>query len=267
MTVWELIALVRRRWLVVAFGMLATSLLAGYVLLIPGVYYSRMQVVLLPPPGEPQYNALIAGPYGLIGAAGAAAQVVGAPERGGVNVPGVALLTGVGATDGYSVRLPNIGGQWSVGYDGPNIDIQAVGPTPQKVTGYLDRAVADIRSTLEDWQRAQGVRPVMMIRTQLIPDTPAVSYSKGSMPRALAAVLILGLGVTLTVARAVDGFRKRRALSRSGAGTQRRTEAPGAGGPGADDPVAGGLGADPLLGRAARSVPFGVSVRGQSLGV
>jgi hypothetical protein len=207
-TVWDLFALLRRQWIVCVVGTLLTVLFGAYVASLPGVYSTQVQLDLIAP-SRPDNNALISSSYQLIGAAGAVADVVGAPTTGAVAVPGLANLTGVGVRDGYSVRLPNTGGQWSVGYDGPFIDIQAVGPTEQKVLDYVDRARLNINSTLATWETAQGVRPRDMIRTQMAPEVPSVSYDRGSQPRALATVIALGIGLTVTMAGVLSRVSRR----------------------------------------------------------
>ncbi len=221
MTIWDLIALARRRWPITAAGALATLLAAVYLVLLPGVYYSQVDVIILPPRGEEGTNAFLSGTSSLISIAGAVASVVGSPQRGGVDVPGQASLPGVGVTDGYSVRLPNIGGQWAVNYDGPNIDVQAVGSSPAEVKGYMNNAVRDINAQLLAWQVAQGVPPANMVRTQLSPPIPVIERGSGSRLRTLAAVTLLGVGITLTGAAYVD----RRSLRRSTSGGPTRRHA------------------------------------------
>jgi hypothetical protein len=220
-TLRELLVLLRRRWLITTAGALITALFTLYLASLPGVYSSKVQLTLLAPTGS-ESNPLTTGAYDLIGVAWAAADLVGSPRHGGVTIPGEANLTGMGVRDGYSVRLPNTGGQWSVAYDGPYIDIQAIGPSKERVSSYLSRAVSDLKAQLSSWQDSQGVHPADRIRTQLNPITPEISYSRGSLRRTWVVALVLGFGLTLTIAAAVDRrpyLRKTRWVARHGGRT------------------------------------------------
>jgi hypothetical protein len=204
MTVWDTLRVMRRRFGIVVLGLLLTLGLSGFIAAQPGVYYAKVQVTILAPELGTGYNAFTIATYPLIGVAGAVAEVVGSPANGAVQVPGTADLPGVGVRDGFSVRLPNIGGQWSVGYDGPYLDVQAVGPTPDVVHAHIDSAIAQINETLHQWQIEAGVDPEDFLRTQRSPATTVVEHSRGSPIRAIAGVVILGMGLTITVAMAVE---------------------------------------------------------------
>jgi hypothetical protein len=195
-TFWDLLALLRRRWPVTVIGVLLTVGVVALVALRPPVYYTRVQLTILPPAAVPG-NAFTIETYALIGVAGAVAEVIGSPENGATDVPGTAELTGTGVRDGFSVRLPNIGGQWSVGYEGPYLDVQAIGPTPEVVRGYVDDVRAQVDGLLLEWQTAAGVESTDLLRTQLSPTDPVILDSRGSPMRAIAIVLLLGAGFTV----------------------------------------------------------------------
>lgn len=204
MTVWDALRIMRRRWGIMALGILLTLGMSGYTWTQPGVYYAKVQVMILRPGIGDRYNIFTLATYPLIGVAGAVAEVVGSPTNGAVQVPGTADLPGTGVRDGFSVRLPNIGGQWSVGYDGPYLDVQAVGPTPEVVTAHIDAAIAQINGLLLDWQTEAGVAPEDFLRTQRSPATTIIEYTRGSPVRAIAGIAVLGMGLTITAAVSVE---------------------------------------------------------------
>jgi hypothetical protein len=204
MTVWDIMRVLRHRWGIVILGIAFTLGLTGVVTAQPGVYYAKVQVMILPPGPGTGYNAFTVSSYRLIGVARAVSVVVGSSANGAVQVPGTADLPGVGVRDGFSVRLPNIGGQWSVGYDGPYLDVQAVGSTPEVVTAHIDAAIAQIDETLVDWQTEAGVAPENFLRTQRSPSTTVIEHTMGSQVRALTAIVVLGMGLTITVAVTVE---------------------------------------------------------------
>ena len=105
---------------------------------------------------------------------------------------------------GWSVTLPNDGGQWANNFDKPLLDVQAVGSTAAEVSGTVSRLIGQINLTLSGLQ-AQ-VPPVDRVRTELIPSQVQVFYDPGRRLRALAASLAIGVAATAVAA----GYLRRR---------------------------------------------------------
>lgn len=201
-------ALARRRFVVLA-GMLATAcalvLVAGH----PGVYWGQANVVFLAPSTTQYPNALQSTTAGLISTAGYVEQLVNA----GVDKPATAAevtLLGQGVRDGYSVALPDVGGQWSHNFDRAVLNVQVTGPSEAVVRERLDRLIEEIQSTTRDIQARDQVIATNTIRTDVSPATPRISYATGSRPRALAGTLLLGMAATAFGTVLIDRWLIRR---------------------------------------------------------
>lgn len=204
MTGWDLLVTIRRRWWVALGGVLATALLGLHVLHAPGVYHQQVDVVFMWPQASKSANTFQYGTQSLINTAGIVGTVVGDTQAGTQPVSDTATLVGEGITHGYSVRLPNSGGQWAYNFDRPMLNVETVGSTPAEVQQMTTAVVARINDELLALQRNEQVRPDLMVRTRLSPPTLNIIYSNGSRTRALAASLLLGVGLTVAVVLAVD---------------------------------------------------------------
>jgi len=193
--------------------MLGTVLTAGAALFAhdaPGVYYQQVDVVFLwPQPPQNQENTFQYGSKTLIQTAGVVARAVGGRE-GATTVSETATLAGQGVEHGWSVRLPNSGGQWAFDFEQPVLSVEAVGSTPREVAATTSVAVTRINRELIALQQAEGVPTSLMIRTRMSPPTPLMHYGTGSRGRAVLTTLLLGAGLTLTAVRLVDRRLRRR---------------------------------------------------------
>jgi hypothetical protein len=216
---------VRRRWWIALLGTVLTAGAAVAVQHAPGVYYEQVDVVFLwPQPPENQENTFQYGSKTLIQTAGVVARAVGGPE-GATTASDTATLAGQGVEHGWSVRLPNSGGQWAFNFDQPVLSVEAVGTTPAEVTATAATAMARINAELTALQRAEGVPTSLMIRTRMSPPTPLLQYGQGSRGRAVLGTLLLGVGLTLAAVRLVDRRLRRRETDLPGpdAPTRERT--------------------------------------------
>jgi hypothetical protein len=118
-------------------------------------------------------------------------QSVSPDTAGGVS------LVGEGVYHGYSVTLPNRGGQWVKIYDRPELDVQAAGTSIAEVESSLQLALHRIDEELAAMQAEVAVAPGNLIRTQLTPTVPDIREGLGSAIRAKASSLLLGGGLTL----------------------------------------------------------------------
>src|SRR5450756_2586374 len=117
-----------------------------------------------------------------------------------------------GVRDGARIRLPNSGGQWANNFDRPVLDVQAVGPTPERAAALFDAAVERVRSSVYLRQRALGVEDVNMIHLTVAPSATNIFYADGERKRAIPVAVLLGAGLTMaaaTLAVGVEDVRRR----------------------------------------------------------
>lgn len=207
---------VRRRWWIALFGVLLTVAAGNYVRHAPGVYYQQVDVVFMwPQPPQNQENTFQYGSKTLIKTAGVVARAVEGARAGAATVSETATLAGQGIRHGWSVRLPNSGGQWAFDFEQPVLSVEAVGTTPAEVIATTTTAVSKVTGELVRLQRDEGVPATLMVRTRVSPPTSLVQYGGGSRTRALLISQVLGLGLTLTAVRLAD-MRLRRRNEKSG---------------------------------------------------
>lgn len=205
-------AAVRRGWYVVLAGVVCTLGVSALVHTAPGVYHQQVDVVFTwPQPPNNGENTLQYGTATLINTAGVVATIVAGSAGGSQVVADSATAVGEGIRHGYTVRLPNAGGQWAYNFEDPALRIESVGSSPQEVVATTARAVARVRAALLTLQQEEHVRPAMMVQTKLNPGLPDVQYSTGSRMRALLVTQILGFGLTATALHVLHVRRRRRA--------------------------------------------------------
>ena len=204
---------IRRRWWIAMLGTVLTLVAAFAVQHAPGVYYQQVNVVFMwPQPPQNKENTFQYGSNTLIKTAGVVARAVSGRE-GATTVSETATLAGQGIRHGWSVRLPNSGGQWAYDFEQPVLSVEAVGTTPAEVIATTSKAVTRIDAELSSLQREEKVPGWLMIRTRLSPPTPLMQYSQGSRTRALLVTLIVGSALTLTAVRLVDRRLRRRSAT------------------------------------------------------
>jgi hypothetical protein len=199
-----------RRWaaLVVALGLLLTLAISYRVARKPGVFWAQTDVVFLPPASTFHPNTLVNTSDGVIALAGVVGKMVDPDAVAARVVSPTVALANQGIRHGWSVTLPNDGGQWADNFDKPLLDVQAVGSTPAEVSGTVNRLISQINLTLSRLQ-AQ-VPQVDRVKTALSPSQVQVFYDPGRRLRALAASLAVGVAATLVAA----GYVRRRIARR-----------------------------------------------------
>ena len=208
MTIWDLVSMAWRFWLVTLVGILLT---VGGSLIVwqqQGVFNGQVNVVLLKPDVIPG-NALANTSDSLISMAGVVAKMVGGPTGTSRAVSDQVTLVGEGAHEGYSVRQPNSGGQWEYRFETPVLDVQSAGRTEGAARAGMAAALASVQSAIDHLQSDASVRSNMRIRTQLSPTEPAFTYAHGSRTRALAATAVVGVLGTLGAVIAADRLSTR----------------------------------------------------------
>src|SRR6476619_1113941 len=94
----------------------------------PGVYWSDVHVRFVAPSSLTKENSLQVAGQSLIMAAGAVGQMVD-DTNGPRPASPDATLAGLGIRSGWSVTLPNSGGQYQNYFADPYLDVQVVAPT------------------------------------------------------------------------------------------------------------------------------------------
>ena len=113
-------------------------------------------------------------------------------------------LSGEGVRQGYSIQLPNSGGQWATNFDRPVLDVQVVGPSEAWVRSTLATQIRRINRALHSLQRNDGVAPENFIVTSSSPQLAKVVHSGGDHKRAIAAALVLGMTLTALAATGLE---------------------------------------------------------------
>jgi capsular polysaccharide biosynthesis protein len=197
----------RRRWLVVAVGLVATvvACAAAYALL-PTTYQAKAQVLLLPSPHDPSQKGLI-NPYLNINST---MQVTADILRLAVSDQDSAQrLVDQGITGKYAVAL-------STETTGPVLTITGTDKVPTQATRAVTAVVADLRQELAQRQEQAGAPKATWITVNTFAVSPqALKQTKGKI-RAALALFALGLIATLFAAF----FRERR-VAGAGAGPVR----------------------------------------------
>jgi len=186
----------RRRTLVVIVGLALTGMLGWKVTHQSGVYTAAAVVTFLPPQGGTFTNPWQGANPNLVATAGIVSKAVGEGAGGGGPVSDDVGLLGQGVTSGYSLRLPNHGGQWTNNFDRPELDLQVAAKSSAQAKRRLEQLVGSVSGKLAELQKNAGVASRDMIRTSLTPPNPMVRLSTGSRSRAAAAALAVGSMLT-----------------------------------------------------------------------
>jgi len=205
MTSADVVAILLRRWYVVLAGLAMTASAIFFCAERPGVYSTQTDVLFLIPTSAKNPNPVAAGSESLIATAGLVARIVSEGQIDPSTASSGVTLTGEGIRQGYSIRLPNSGGQWANNFDRPVLDIQVAGPSEAWVRATLTVQIASINDSLRSLQEADGTGKENFIFTSATPAKPKIVYSNGEPKRAIAAIFVLGM--TLTGLAAV-GFER-----------------------------------------------------------
>lgn len=213
MMLWDLSRALKRYWIIVLVGGLLTAGTGFLAISDRGVYFTRTQLAFLAPTSTLYPNALRTQSEDIIDTAGAAAKRVTGPGRVTKFASADVTLVGLGVRDGWSLRLPDSGGQWATNFTSQILILDVVGPTPEIVKSRQADLTQRVQSSLFQMQRDADVSPVNDITVISVPESPVVYRVGGSRPRALVMTALLGLGGTLMIVLFADGRRRRRPRS------------------------------------------------------
>ena len=222
----DVIGAVRRHWFVALVCLALTILATGIASSRPGVYSTRVSVVLVAPHDvSNQRSTLISSSDTLIAMAGLLERTVNASQTKDPAPTQDVSLTGMGIREGTRITLPNSGGQWNYNFRSPSLTVQAVDTTPAAVIQRRDAAVEQIVQQLTDLQDADAVPQRRRISTSLVPEAAPVSYVHGKPLASGAVTAALGLGLTLTFPALTDLMLARLRRRRRGPVAARRETA------------------------------------------
>lgn len=210
MTFWDLSRALHRYWIIVLVGALLTAGAGFMAISDRGVYFSRTQLAFLAPTSTLYPNALRTQSEDIIDTAGVAAKRVSGPGRVTKFASPDVTLVGLGVRDGWSLRLPDSGGQWATNFTSQILILDVVARTPEIVKSRQADVTERVQRALFQMQRNANVAPVNDITVISVPESPVVYRVGGSRPRALVMTALLGLGGTITIVLFTDGRRKRR---------------------------------------------------------
>jgi hypothetical protein len=198
-----------RRWPYLVVVGMAFTVSAAYVARdVPVAYWARTQVRFMEPLGPDAPNGLRSNTSSLIATASLIQAALTDSHTSLIVSPDSALVDS-GVRHGYSVTLPNSGGQWAYYYRDPWLDLQVVGSTPEEVLDGMVRLQQRVVDELDLLQREAGVSAANKIRTEAIPNgTPQVRQESGARTRSSAGVLLLGTLLTCLVVGALRRYAR-----------------------------------------------------------
>jgi hypothetical protein len=197
-----------RYWALVLVGAVLTAGAGVAAVRDEGVYFARTELAFLAPTSTLYPNALRTQSEDIIDTAGVVAKRISGPaEVTKFSSPDVTLI-GLGVRDGWSLRLPDTGGQWAVNFATQMLILDVVGPSREAVSNRQSELIVRVQDELDQLQRDADVDPVNDITVIPAPDTPVIYHVGGNRPRALAMTALLGVGVTIIVVLAVDRRRR-----------------------------------------------------------
>ncbi len=221
MTSRDLLALVLRRWYLMALGALISLGVLYEATHEPPVFFTQYSVVLLPPRSTTFPNNLEDPHYGMTPMAGVIVSDYNAGHRLTLLGSPDTTLYGEGVRDGSRVRLPNDGSQWQPIYDLPNIDVQVVGPSPEEVTAKARQIGDELEALLKRRQDQLGIRDTMRMTALISSPDPIIAQVGGARSRTALGVVLAGATLTTIGVVRFDRWWARRR-------TRRRTD-PGPG--------------------------------------
>lgn len=211
MSLWELTAVLLRQWKIVLIGAVVTAAAGLFAIHDDGVYFTRTSIVFLAPSSTLYPNALRTQSEDVIDTAGVVAKRVTGPDRETKYASPEVTLLGLGVRDGWSLRLPDTGGQWATNFATQTLVLDVVGPSRAVVEERQTTLILRVQQELAQFQRDAGVSPVNDITALPAPESTVIYHAQGNRPRALAMTALLGVGATVAVALTVQRRRPRAA--------------------------------------------------------
>lgn len=223
MTAADILFAVGRRWYVLLLGLLLTF--AGCVVMSPGqhVYSARASVVFLWPGSvtvSPTDDTGIPALVNFAAMVRLALPAANSGESDGGSFGG--SLVGAGVRKGYSVILPNSGGQWSQSYNQPLLAIEVVDSTPQAAENQLKSIMRQIDQATSDLQARLNIPATSRVTTSAgYANIDVVDGGVNSGTRMRGLLALGSLGVFLSIVgivvadQVINRLRRRLPATRS----------------------------------------------------
>lgn len=214
----ELLTVARRRWWVLAVGVLATMAVSAVLIAPRPLYATKNEVLLVRGSTTPDLAYLWGSGEDLVPFTEAIEFRLNGPT---VRLNSMdASPSGIGIRDGVRIQMENLGNQWSESFKRPVLVVEAVADSPEEAIALRHDALQRIEAVLLETQQSYGVSPDAMTKSVTIPADSRLSYvgqTNGGRLRALAAAAALGLALTVRAALVVDRSLNRRGTARVGA--------------------------------------------------
>lgn len=210
MTLWDFFAACLRRWPIVLVGVVCTGLAAFALLSDKGVYYTRTQIVFLAPSSSYYPNTLATQSEDIIDTAGVVAKRITGPGPVTKFASPDVTLIGRGIRDGWSLTLPDTGGQWGTNFQSQILYLEIVAPDRATVLERQTTLLKRVQDELDALQRERGVEPINDITVQAAPRSTVIYHVGGSKPRALGMTAALGVGSTAAAVVLAERLGRRR---------------------------------------------------------
>ncbi len=213
MTIWGILAALRRRIALTCLGLVVAALASVPIHQIRGVYLAQVDVVLLPPINRYTPNNLAGTSSSLIATAGVLQRQVMAHGGGDAAVVSPAVnLAQEGVRAGERVVLPDFGGQWAHDYRRAALDVQVVADDRDDAVDRMARVLERIQTALDRLQTRSGVNPDERIVLRLSPSQVHVQYLGGRPRVAALSTFLLGLAATIALVTYLEGRENRRSF-------------------------------------------------------
>jgi capsular polysaccharide biosynthesis protein len=216
---WDVMTALRRRWKILIAGLLLTAIAALLAMrILPPTYQATGSVIFISPAittdGSASDPTQPANPYLNFGTPLAAtADVVSASVNSDTTAN---RLSAAGATGTYQVALdPNS--------DAPLMSVEATARDSAKAVKTRDIVINEIRRELAEIQQASGAPVAQLIRAQTVTVSDNAPRVHGSLVRALAVILAVGVVLSCGCAVAAEGIsrgRKRADAEKAGLGAE-----------------------------------------------
>lgn len=209
MIIWDLTRVLLRYWAVVLVCGLCTAGAGLMAISNDGVYFTRTELAFLAPTSTTYPNALRTQSEDIIDTAGVVAKRVMGPGKVTKFAAPEVTLVGLGVRDGWSIRLPDTGGQWASNYATQMLVLDVVAPTKEGVQARQSELVRQVQKELLTLQEEAKVAPVNRISVLPAPESTVIFQVSGRRPQTLAMTAFLGLGLTITIVLAAERRRRR----------------------------------------------------------
>lgn len=210
-----------RRWYLVLAVILCMLPVLYSATISTGVYYARAEFLFLPPPSKVGGNVLHSEAVTTVMYAAIVERRFNGNDGGQPLRTTDAPLYSTGLRNGYSVFLPNSGGQWQMSFGDPKLVIEVVAEDGGTVEKEMSRITGELQKLSSDPQQSIGVTPEALITTELSPAQPVAMHVGIRRSRALAALagltIALALGLPLVGDRVITGFSHRRSRRKAAA--------------------------------------------------